>query len=122
MTDQVNPRPDSPEFRREVLRTLLELSKQHDLPMPSHISFQGSTTFGLLLDLQMGDNDSAGVDRWTEVLANGPITSRVIGKTPERTFVNYRSDRWSSDGPTWLGLARVDIWSALDLTDGGEQS
>jgi hypothetical protein len=110
------PTQDLAARRREIVRAVADLSEQHDLPMPGDIYVSGRDC----VTLRMDEDDREGVVRWTAATSNGAVeTTEPMGggKNGGHRFVSVMSDRWSHSAPTWLGVSRLNIWSACDVPE-----
>jgi hypothetical protein len=103
------------DVRRVVLNTIVQLSVEHQMPMPRAITHHA--TGGVTIQLE--DNDRDAVAQWTDALDNGPISETLVAGSGHR-FFSVKSEKWAMDGPTWLNLYRVDVCSHCDSTKNGE--
>jgi hypothetical protein len=108
--------PQTKAKRREVLVAIAALSEQRDLPVPMNVWFGAPGWLNVRLD----NNDREGVLRWSDAVQNGEVTEDLLSGSGHRPFYQVRSDRYSSDGPVWLGLDHLEIWSACDASEAGE--
>jgi hypothetical protein len=103
--------------RRNVVRAVADLSEQLELPMPMHVLFSGAS-----VQLRIDNNDRNGVAQWAFALGTGLVEISESMDDGNRAFVSVSSEAWNFDGPIWMDMQSVRIWSAGDVLEGGEQA
>lgn len=101
--------------RRTIVRAVIDLSEQRDLPVPMDIGLKQES-----VTLRLDNNDPFGVRSWADALGITDVTIDRLNEGRPDAFDSVRAEAWYHTGPVWLDLRHVYVWSACDVDEGGE--
>jgi hypothetical protein len=106
------------ERRRAALRTLCDLTVEHNLPTPMAINFADDARFypiyGIKLRLDEGQRD--GVRAWAAVLGL-TVGDEDTLNSDGRDWVLVKAERWNYE-PVWSGYSHVEVWCSCPVEGG----